>query len=165
MLTATGLLSGEVLRFELGEDGRAVGYRNTTDEAGDLRPRLAPDDEPYVALFDAGRGAQALERLATDEVEESYLNGLGYALLRSGRAREAVAVFRQMVERNPESANAWDSLADGYMAIDDFEGATEAFREVLETLPGDQQIDAERKPSYEQRARTRIRRFEARIGE
>lgn len=151
--------SGEILRFEPGADGRAAGYRNTLDETGDLRPRLDDDAEPYVVLFDSGRPDEALDRLATDEVEESYLNSLGYTLLRFGHPDEALAVFLLMVERHPRSANAWDSLADGYETLDDLEGAAEASRKVLEVLPEDEEISPERKPSYEARARERLRRL------
>lgn len=47
-------------------------------------------------------------------VPEGVLNDLGYAALSQGRVDEAITVFKRNTEANPDSANAWDSLADGY---------------------------------------------------
>jgi hypothetical protein len=42
------------------------------------------------------------------------INSLGYAALSGGKIREAIALFERNVEENPNSANAYDSLSDGY---------------------------------------------------
>lgn len=47
-------------------------------------------------------------------VPEETVNNLGYAALEQGQTDDAVALFRRNVEANPNSANAHDSLADGY---------------------------------------------------
>jgi predicted alpha/beta superfamily hydrolase len=47
-------------------------------------------------------------------VPEGAVNDLGYSALSAGKTADAVALFRRNVEANPNSANAWDSLADGY---------------------------------------------------
>jgi predicted Zn-dependent protease len=39
---------------------------------------------------------------------------LGYAALSEGKTQDAIALFKRNVEGNPNSANAYDSLADGY---------------------------------------------------
>jgi hypothetical protein len=46
---------------------------------------------------------------------EPELNGLGYQLLRANKFDDAVRIFQLNVEGYPKSANAWDSLAEGYM--------------------------------------------------
>jgi tetratricopeptide (TPR) repeat protein len=59
-------------------------------------------------------------------VPEDVMNDLGYAALASGRTDEAIALFGRNVEANPNSANAWDSLADGLAEAGRWKDATEA---------------------------------------
>ena len=47
-------------------------------------------------------------------VPEDVLNNLAYAEMEQGRVEEAVALFQRIVAANPNSANAYSSLADGY---------------------------------------------------
>ena len=49
-------------------------------------------------------------------VPEGAINELGYAALSQRRVNEAIALFKRNADANPSSANAWDSLADGYEA-------------------------------------------------
>jgi uncharacterized protein len=48
-------------------------------------------------------------------VPENALNDLGYAALQQGKLKEAITLFQTNVDANPNSANAYDSLADGYL--------------------------------------------------
>jgi uncharacterized protein len=48
-------------------------------------------------------------------VPENALNDLGYAALQKGKVKEAITLFQSNVDANPNSANAYDSLADGYL--------------------------------------------------
>jgi uncharacterized protein len=48
-------------------------------------------------------------------VPENALNDLGYTALEQGKVKEAIAIFQSNVDANPNSANAYDSLADGYV--------------------------------------------------
>ena len=47
-------------------------------------------------------------------IPEDVINDLGYAALQQGKTEEALALFKRNVEANPNSANAFDGLADGY---------------------------------------------------
>lgn len=47
-------------------------------------------------------------------VPESVVNDLAYAALEQGRTDEALALFQRNVEGHPNSAAAYDGLADGY---------------------------------------------------
>ena len=47
---------------------------------------------------------------------ENVLNLTGYERLQAGATKEAVAIFQLNVEAYPQSANAQDSLGDGYLA-------------------------------------------------
>jgi tetratricopeptide (TPR) repeat protein len=48
-------------------------------------------------------------------VPENALNDLGYTALEQGKVKEAITIFQSNVDANPNSANAYDSLADGYL--------------------------------------------------
>ncbi len=45
---------------------------------------------------------------------ELLMNNLGYQLMGDGKMDEAIAVFKTNVDRYPNSANVYDSLAEGY---------------------------------------------------
>lgn len=47
-------------------------------------------------------------------LSESYVNSWGYALLRSGKKRQAVEMFKLNVGLYPKSANTYDSLGEAY---------------------------------------------------
>jgi len=66
---------------------------------------------------------------------EGSLNTLGYALLGEERFADAVAIFRLNAEQFPESANAWDSLGEGYLAAGDEEQAIASYEKSLELDP------------------------------
>ncbi|MEM7516802.1 MAG: hypothetical protein AAF368_07745, partial [Planctomycetota bacterium] len=82
---------------------------------------------------------------------------------RSGRAEQSVAVFRVATERYPQSANAFDSLGDGYWALGDQAGTAEAFRGSLQRLAADPALDENLKHRYENRALSMIARAEGRL--
>ncbi len=64
-------------------------------------------------------------------VPEGAINELGYATLSQRKVDEAIALFRRNADANPSSANAWDSLADGYEAAGRWkEAATASDRSV-----------------------------------
>ena len=50
----------------------------------------------------------------TIPVPELLINQLGYQSLFAGRSDEAIAIFKTNVERYPDSANVYDSLAEAY---------------------------------------------------
>ena len=66
---------------------------------------------------------------------ESKINNAGYQLLGSGQVQEAVFVFQMITEFFPESANAWDSLAEGYLKAGDKEKATEYYNKAITMDP------------------------------
>jgi len=66
---------------------------------------------------------------------ESYYNSVGYDLLRQGSAAPAVEFFKANVLFYPESANAYDSLAEGYMVAGDKVRAVENYEKSLAMNP------------------------------
>lgn len=88
-------------------------------------------------------------------IPEAVLNQLAYAHLRNGAPDAAVALFELNVESFPTSANAYDSLADGYLAKGLNERALAAAQKCLELLPADT-IDEEFKAQLRQVAEQKI---------
>jgi len=64
------------------------------------------------------------------------LTNWGYALLRGGETRSAVAILRLDTELYSQSWNAWDSLGEAYAKNGDRELAVEAYRKSLVLNPG-----------------------------
>jgi predicted alpha/beta superfamily hydrolase len=67
--------------------------------------------------------------------EESEFNALGYRLMRSGKIKDAIGIFKLSVDLYPQSANAYDSLAEAYMNSGDIEKAVKNYRKSLELDP------------------------------
>ncbi|MEX2153636.1 MAG: alpha/beta hydrolase-fold protein [Gemmatimonadaceae bacterium] len=77
------------------------------------------------------RGARyfALPEILPEEV----LNSFGYNVMQAlKRPALAVWVFRRNAERYPESANVWDSLGDGLLAVGDSAGAKSQFAKAVD---------------------------------
>lgn len=48
------------------------------------------------------------------QVPEDIINNFGYEAIDNGKFQEAIALFKRNTEQNPNSANAFDGLADGF---------------------------------------------------
>ncbi|MFO7524064.1 MAG: alpha/beta hydrolase-fold protein [Ignavibacteriaceae bacterium] len=48
------------------------------------------------------------------QIPEHIINNLGYEILERGEIQEAIILFKRNIEQNPNSANAFDSMADAY---------------------------------------------------
>jgi len=86
---------------------------------------------------------------------EFMLNQLAYAHLRDGKTDDAVELFKLNVEAYPTSANAQDSLADGYLARGQNDLALAAAQKCLELLPADR-IDEAFKTALRRAAEEKI---------
>jgi len=63
---------------------------------------------------------------------EATINLLGYSLYRQGFVEEAIEVFRENVERYPNSANVYDSLGEVYEGVLWFEEAENNYLKAVE---------------------------------
>ena len=63
------------------------------------------------------------------------LNTYGYQLLNQNKNEEAIAVFKMNTENNPENANVFDSLGEGYFLSGNKELAIESFKKSLSLNP------------------------------
>lgn len=66
---------------------------------------------------------------------ENTLNDIGYILLRNSRIDEAVKVFALNIKENPMSANAFDSLGEGYFTAKNYVLALENYKKSLALNP------------------------------
>ena len=87
------------------------------------------------------------EREVTDCIDGDRFNTWGYNLLGQHRPNDALAVFEIAAWAHPTSANAQDSLADGYLAVGDKEGARKALQRAIDLAPKDPLIEPGSKAS------------------
>ena len=90
--------------------------------------RFHPDQARSGGLQAAETHFQALSKLLDwpMPVPEAVFNELGYAALSRGQTADAIAIFKRNTVANPNSANAWDSLADGYAKASQWPAAIKA---------------------------------------
>jgi len=69
------------------------------------------------------------------KIPEFRINRIGYVLLQIKKIEDAIEVFRLNTTDFPNSANAWDSLAEGYQAKGDKESAIKYYEKSLELNP------------------------------
>jgi len=91
---------------------------------------------------------------------EYPMNLLGYAKLENGDKQDAIELFKLNTEAYPASANAQDSLSDGYLAAGQNDLALAAEQKCLELLPADKN-DAQFKTQLEQEAKEKIAKLKA----
>ena len=84
----------------------------------------------------------------TSCMDADRFNAWGYNLLGQQRSKDALAVFELNAWAHPKSANAQDSLADGYLSVEDKENAKEAVQRAIALAPSDQTLDAAAKSSF-----------------
>jgi len=114
--------------------------------AATMEVRLAakplPNRERFAAeLARQGfRGARTVYRQMFGEgkdtrLTETELNAWGYALLGIAENSAAVEIFRLVTDLYPNSANAYDSLAEGYARSGDKDSAIQHYRRALALDP------------------------------
>ena len=88
---------------------------------------------------------------------ENETNLLGYQLLQEGNAKEAIEVFKLNVDAYPGSANTYDSLSDGYLALGNREEALRWAEKAIEMLPKDVEASADFKKLVREGAEKKIK--------
>ncbi|MBZ5686853.1 MAG: alpha/beta fold hydrolase [Acidobacteriia bacterium] len=91
---------------------------------------------------------------------EFPINLLGYARIQAGARDEAIELFKLNTEAYPASANAQDSLSDGYLAAGKNDLALAAEEKCLDLLPADTN-DAQFKTQLEQAAKEKIAKLKS----
>ena len=75
--------------------------------------------------------------------EEKTINRLGYGSLQEKDPSSAIVLFRLNTRAYPDSANAWDSLGDGYEATNDIQDARMAYARSVELNPDNEHAKGE----------------------
>ncbi|MEL7251861.1 MAG: tetratricopeptide repeat protein [Bacteroidota bacterium] len=94
-------------------------------------------------LFTTGKAEQIpaeAQRLMTDPRYQYYpfeenLNGAGYQLMGNGDVGSALFVFQLVAQLFPDSANAWDSLAEAHWKNGEIEKAKELYQKAISMDP------------------------------
>ncbi len=84
-----------------------------------------------------GETAEA-EKMMTEAIAvamENELNMYGYQLMLQGEHDRAIEIFKLNTQRHPKSANAWDSLGEGYYKKGDKKNAIANFKKSLSMNP------------------------------
>jgi dienelactone hydrolase len=92
---------------------------------------------------------------------EAETNLIGYALLQDGTVKDAIAVFQLNVEAYPRSANACDSLSDGYLAMGNKEEALKYAQKAIDLLDTDPNATPEFKQLVREGAEKKIKELRA----
>ncbi len=140
---ATVIILGNVRRIEykLSEISARVmqilqGTPYSLPKRSIVRPLLKAFAESGAEAMVAQYRELAASQDQDHDFSERALNSLGYRLLGMGEPLAAIEVFKLNVERYPESANVYDSLAEAYMTNDDRKPAIENYQRSLDLDPG-----------------------------
>lgn len=79
--------------------------------------------------------SEKMKKEALTIANEGELNNYGYQLLGQNEHDKAIEVFKLATEKFPKSANAWDSLGEGYALKGDSKNAIASFKKSLTMNP------------------------------
>lgn len=95
-------------------------------------------------MEDTPKGLSYYQNLKTNSPDaynfenENELNRLGYDLLATGRAADAILVFKTLIAEFPASYNPYDSLAEAYYTNNELQLAKEYYQRSLALNPGNE---------------------------
>jgi alpha/beta superfamily hydrolase len=123
----------------------APSTKSTAPQPRDAKPRepniLELIDQPGGAAKVAKQLAEARHRDPQAELfSETIVNQLGYEHIQSGDTKGAVEIMQLNVTAYPNSANAYDSLSDAYLADGQKDLALQNAKKALELLPADKTL-------------------------
>lgn len=142
-------------RYHVDADGSLVRTLDTrTQRWTRLDAAATPLPLLELARGDAERAAAAYRELharnaKSPAVDEDALNQAGYAILRNGRAGDAVRVFRFVAAMNPGSANALDSLGEAAAAAGDRAQAIASYTAAIAAIAADPRLSPEARKDLE----------------
>jgi tetratricopeptide (TPR) repeat protein len=148
----------QFLNAYLKHDGAAKAFLARTPAENDVPMhimgiRFSPKSFAEIMRFAARTGEEsawkAFQSFTADPMhrymigEEKTINSLGYAFLQEKNPSAAVVLFKLNTKAYPDSANAWDSLGDGYEATNDIQDARMAYARSVELNPNNEHAKGE----------------------
>jgi dienelactone hydrolase len=158
-------LQGEIVAwYEATLSGRGK-PASTPNQARRDSPRvriLMMTDQPdgYARVLEA-LTAQGRTDPKSPILEAPFVNYLGYLAIQSGDAKNAIALMQLNVDARPASSNAWDSLADAYLAAGDRDKARAASEKALKLVDADTAEPEERHKLIRESAQGRLDQLKA----
>ncbi|MDO5976116.1 S41 family peptidase [Flavivirga jejuensis] len=70
-----------------------------------------------------------------NKMDEEEINNLGYSYIRENKPQTALSIFKSNTLLFPNSANTWDSLAEGYFTLNNKEKAILYYNKVIKMDP------------------------------
>jgi len=128
---------------------------------------LPPTREQFLSIV-RGQGADKAKEIydkfkkldpGLTVFREATFNAIGYRLLFTGSANDAITIFGMNANAYPHSANTWDSLAEAHMNNGDNELAIKYYRMALEILASDTTTSEELKETIRNGAQQNIERL------
>ena len=96
----------------------------------------------------------------TSCLDADRFNTWGYNLLGQRRPKDALLVFQLNAWAHPQSANAQDSLADGYLSVNEKENARVAVQRAIALAPTDGTLDPSAKSSFVSEEKAKLQKIE-----
>ena len=140
-----------IIYFANSPNGLSITKEILDDAIGGKHPAVAHldygryDNDPPRTLLKAiieKSAAEALKNYREQreqpnavKIYEFRINSIGYVLLKLKKVDDAIEVFKLNTSDFPNSANAWDSLAEGYLTKGDKESAIKYYEKSLELNP------------------------------
>jgi hypothetical protein len=157
--------SSRFLSNEPTVNGFAPGLVEFSFQAAEDAP---PTDRQFMQIisdYGASKAAEVFEKFRQSHpgsitFPEATMNFLGYDQLGSGKPDQAVILFKMNAEVYPNSANCWDSYADGCVAAGDTDGAIMCYKKVLEVLPNDPNANESLKETLRNNAEAGLERLQ-----
>ena len=127
VLLSSGSMNSLLLQepTQIAQSVRQVLYADPNGKIVNAAHRLSPEDfDTFITdLFTYMPGS-----LLTEE----DINMMGYSLMRFDKYKQALSLFQKNLENHPNSANVYDSLGDGLMALGRGEDAVPLFQKAVE---------------------------------
>jgi hypothetical protein len=126
---------------ENGVPKHLMGIKSSLNTFAEMMRSAAPMGEENAWKAFQSFTANPIHRHVTGE--ENTINRLGYAFLQEKDLSSAVVLFKLNTKAYPDSANAWDSLGDGYEATNDTQDARMAYARSVELDPNNEHAKGE----------------------
>lgn len=124
-------------------------------------PAVASALEQMEQPDEVGEATKKLAELQAKDpklgLSEAIMNALGYEHIQAKDTKGAVEIMRLNIRAYPDSPNAYDSLADAYVADGKKELAIENAKKALELLPSDTRDGEARKKAIRESAEQKLK--------